>query len=296
MQVKTIRSGSRQECDSEAFAEAEQSSLERQSSIHQLPTQTLTSTPALGLESLFDSLDRQEASSSLLSSSVLSTASPFIPTIQPSTVEEAKQLVSIIRSDFYGPEEGREGLVAATQRTLVKEGATTVFSTEVEGTHLAGEYVQLVRSGSEVLGPATTPGPGFPGSAHLTSLPTIALETSLETEQKPKRFDSGDSSRANKARESLEEVRKSANLSFKERLKQRFQKFREEHGSVLDRQPNSNSRSKGGFGRAIGQGRDRERQSENVVSFGKKSDIIRNKLHQVLNQPAKVKKLCFWQN
>ena len=277
------------------FAEAEQSSLERQSSVQLPPSQMITSTPALGLESLFDSLDRQEASSSsLLSSSVLSTASPFIPTIQPSTVEEAKQLVSIIRSDFYGPEEGREGLVAATQRTLVKEGATTVFSTEVEGTHLAGEYVQLVRSGSEVLGPATTPGPGFPGSAHLTSLPTIALETSLETEQKPKRFDSGDSSRVNKGRESLEEVRKSANLSFKERLKQRFQKFREEHGSVLDRQPNNgNSRSQGGFGRAIGQGRDRERQSENVVSFGKKSDIIRNKLHQVLNQPDKVRKLSF---
>lgn len=206
-------------------------------------------------------------------------------------MEEAKQLVSIIRSDFYGPEEGREGLVAATQRTLIKEGATTVFSTEVEGTHLAGEYVQLVRSGSEVLGPATTPGPGFPGSAHLTSLPTIALETSLETEQTPKRFDSGDR-RANKARESLEEVRKSANLSFKERLKQRFQKFREEHGSVLDREP-SNSRGTGGFGRAIGQGRDRDREAENIVSFGKKSDIIRNKLHQVLNQPAKVRKLCF---
>ena len=198
--------------------------------------------------------------------------------------------MSIIRSDFYGPEKGREGLVAATQRTLVKEGATTIFSTEVEGTHLAGEYVQLVRSGSEVLGPATTPGPGFPGSAQLTSLPTIALETSLETEQKPKRFDSGDSGRANKARESLEEVRKSANLSFKERLKQRFQKFREEHGSVLDREP-SDSRSTGGFGRAIGQGRYRDRQSENVVSFGKKSDIIRNKLHQVLNQPVKVRKL-----
>ena len=28
------------------------------------------------------------------------------------------------------------------------------------------------------------------------------------------------------------------------------------------------------------------------MSFGKKSDIIRNKLHQVLNQPAKVRKLC----
>ena len=261
--------------------------MERQSSIKVPPTLTLTSTPSLGLESLFDSLDRQEASSSLLSSSVLSTASSFIPTIQPSTVEEAKQLVSIIRSDFYGPEKGREGLVAATQRTLVKEGATTIFSTEVEGTHLAGEYVQLVRSGSEVLGPATTPGPGFPGSAQLTSLPTIALETSLETEQKPKRFDSGDSGRANKARESLEEVRKSANLSFKERLKQRFQKFREEHGSVLDREPSR------GFGRAIGQaGRERDRQDENTVSFGKKSDIIRNKLHQVLNKPVKVRKLC----
>ena len=60
---------------------------------------------------------------------------------------------------------------------------------------------------------------------------------------------------------------------------------------MLDREP-SNSRGTGGFGRAIGQGRDRDRQSENVVSFGKKSDIIRNKLHQVLNQPAKVRQLC----
>ena len=119
-----------------------------------------------------------------------------------------------------------------------------------------------------------------------TPLPT----SSLETEQTPKRFDSGDR-RANKARESLEEVRKSANLSFKERLKQRFQKFREEHGSVLDREP-SNSRGTGGFGRAIGQGRDRDREAENIVSFGKKSDIIRNKLHQVLNQPAKVRIHC----
>ena len=262
--------------------------MEQQRRTKTPPSLTLTSTPSLGLESLFDSLERRP----LVSSSILSTASPFVPTIQPSTVEEAKELVSVIRSDFYGPEEGREGLVAATQRTLVNEGATTIFTTEVEGTHLAGEYVQLVRSGSEVLGPATTPGPGFPGSAHLTSLPTIALEASLETEQKPKRFDSSDNRRANKARESLEEVRKSANLSFKERLKQRFQKFREEHGSVLDRTPTSNSRSSGGFGRAIGQHRDREGQSENTVSFGKKSDIIRNKLHQVLNQPAKVNMHC----
>ena len=59
-------------------------------------------------------------------------------------MEEAKELVSVIRSDFYGPEEGKDGLVAATQRTLVNEGATTIFTTEVEGNvRLGGAFVLL---------------------------------------------------------------------------------------------------------------------------------------------------------
>ena len=193
-------------------------------------------------------------------------------------------MVSIIRSNFYGSGHEKEGLVAATQRTLVNNGETTVYTTEVEGTRLAGEYVQLLKSGSSVVGAATTIGPSFPGSVELTQLPSLLLETGG---QLPERSQPEDN-KADKTRENLEEVRKSANLSFKERLKQRFQKFRDEHSSVLTKEAtNQVIPREHSFGRSIGQDRDRGRL-DSQKSFRGKSDIIRNKLRQVLNQSNKV--------
>lgn len=211
----------------------------------------------------------------ILSSSIAA----FVPTIQPSTVQEAEELVSILRSDFYGSEP-LEGPVTTLQRTLVSEGSTTVWSTAVEGSLLEGEYVQLVSTGSTVHGQQTSLEPGFLGSAELTELPTLGFEEG----QQPERSEDQDS-RADKARESLEEDRKSANLSFKERLKQRFQKFREEHGSVLVREPSFRDSS---YGRAIGDPRQRGKDDDQQVSFGRKSDAIRKKLREVLNYSKEV--------
>ena len=159
-------------------------------------------------------------------------------------------------------------------RTVVEDGLPTVYSTMVSGSQLEGEYIQLVTTGSSVLEKSTGQ-QGFPGSAELTRLPSLELQ-----EKEPER------SKADIARESQEKDRNSAQLSFKERLRERFRKFRDSHGPVLARQSSLRER---GYGRAIGE--PVRRQEEEGVSFGKKSDIIRNKLRQVLQNSNKVKRV-----
>ena len=149
----------------------------------------------------------------------------------------------------------------------MEDGKPTVYSTVVSGSQLEGEYIQLVTTGSSLLDQSTDP-QGFPGIAELTRLP------SLEPER----------SRAEIARESQEKDRNSAQLSFKERLRERFRKFRDSHGQVLARQSSPRER---GYGRAIGE--PIRRKEEEGVSFGKNSDIIRNKLRQVLKNSNKVR-------
>merc|ERR1719233_1850506 len=103
-------------------------------------------------------------------------------------------------------------------------------------------------------------------------------------EQPKKRFDTfvkkdKDSEKEN---ESLEEERQSAELSFKERLKQRFKQFRQEHKGVLNKKVSVTSQPANNFGRSFKTGDENEEKSKERPKFSKRTEIIRKKLAEVL--------------
>ena len=96
---------------------------------------------------------------------------------------------------------------------------------------------------------------------------------------------------------SIEDERHSAELSFKERLKARFKKFRQEHGDILEKTKDVNSDtrpSKTQLRPSETQSRDKEeKEAKERPKFGKRTDFIRKKLAEVLKHTSKTEETTF---
>jgi len=111
------------------------------------------------------------------------------------------------------------------------------------------------------------------------------------TEQPIKRFDNFNQKEleVQKEQESLEEERQSAEISFKERLKQRFKQFRQEHKGVLNKKvslPNQPVTERN-VGRSFKHKEDDTEIKRERPKFGKRTDLIRKKLAEVLKHSAR---------
>ena len=104
------------------------------------------------------------------------------------------------------------------------------------------------------------------------------------TEQPKKRFDTfvQKDNESEKESESLEEERQSAELSFKERLKQRFKQFRQEHKGVLNKKVAVTTQPANNFGRSFKTKDEKEGKAKERPKFSKRTEIIRKKLAEVL--------------
>merc|ERR1712106_1023986 len=102
-------------------------------------------------------------------------------------------------------------------------------------------------------------------------------------EQPKKRFDNFvRKGKKEKENESLEEERQSAELSFKERLKQRFKQFRKEHKGVLEKKVSVNSQPINDFGRSFKTSDEKVERDRDKPKFKSRTEQIRKKLAEVL--------------
>ena len=110
-------------------------------------------------------------------------------------------------------------------------------------------------------------------------------ELQEEEEENPrKRFDNATDKHSGSER--LGDERQSAELSFKEKLKQRFNKFRQEHKEVLNKNvPGSIPVTAKSFSRSSNTNNDSERTDR--PKFGKRTDLIRKKLAEVLKHSSR---------
>ena len=99
---------------------------------------------------------------------------------------------------------------------------------------------------------------------------------------------------------SIEDERHSAQMSFKERLKARFKKFRQEHGNILVKQNQNNSGSRPTQQRKVvisnndAQSESEDKKQKEKPKFGRRTDFIRKKLAEVLkHQTSKTEEATF---
>ena len=99
---------------------------------------------------------------------------------------------------------------------------------------------------------------------------------------------------------SIEDERHSAQMSFKERLKARFKKFRQEHGNILEKQTQNNSGSRSTQQRKVeisnngAQSQSEDKKQKEKPKFGRRTDFIRKKLAEVLkHQSSKTEEVTF---
>ena len=99
---------------------------------------------------------------------------------------------------------------------------------------------------------------------------------------------------------SIEDERHSAQLSFKERLKARFKKFRQEHGNILVKQDQNSSGSRPTEQRKVeisnneAQSPSDGKKQKEKPKFGRRTDFIRKKLAEVLkHQNSKTEEATF---
>ena len=96
---------------------------------------------------------------------------------------------------------------------------------------------------------------------------------------------------------SIEDERHSAELSFKERLKARFKKFRQEHGDILVKTKGENSGARPTVESAVEvsttQSQARVKEGKERPKFGKRTDFIRKKLAEVLKHTSKTEESTF---
>ena len=96
---------------------------------------------------------------------------------------------------------------------------------------------------------------------------------------------------------SIEDERHSAELSFKERLKARFKKFRQEHGDILVKTKGENSGARPTVESAVevstAQSQARVKEGKERPKFGKRTDFIRKKLAEVLKHTSKTEESTF---
>ena len=99
---------------------------------------------------------------------------------------------------------------------------------------------------------------------------------------------------------SIEDERHSAQMSFKERLKARFKKFRQEHGNILVKPNQNNSGSRSTQERKVvisnneAQSESEDEKQKEKPKFGRRTDFIRKKLAEVLkHQTSKTEEATF---
>lgn len=99
---------------------------------------------------------------------------------------------------------------------------------------------------------------------------------------------------AEEENKSIEDERHSAELSFKERLKARFKKFRQEHGDILVQSKDINSETRPvpvQLRPSDTQAHDKEDKER--PKFGTRTDFIRKKLAEVLKHTSKTEETTF---
>jgi len=195
--------------------------------------------------------------------------------IYPSYIEEivGQNVVRTIREDFYLSDGVLPpmGDVTETSSTVIMTGVTTIYNTKVLGTVVSGDYAQLVMTGSKIFtGQDYQDSPGFAGSVQVTQLPTFNIENII----KPTTTEVG-----------KREESEYSDVGFKEKLRQKFQKFKMKHNDILN--PEVTDTREQAYGRAIELNEDGKYNVSDKPKFGKRIEHIRKKLREVLKHSSK---------